>query len=75
MKNKTRIILNGFGRIGRGFLRQLLASPYRNDLEVVAINDIGDAAILAHLFEFDSVHGRFKGDVSFSANGKRWTFS
>lgn len=68
MKAKTRIILNGFGRIGRGFLRLLLTSPYANELEVVAINDIGDAAILAHLFEFDSIHGKFNGNVSFTGN-------
>src|SRR5690554_4173981 len=69
MNKKTRIALNGFGRIGRGLLRQLLASKYAQEIEVVAINDIGDAAILAHLFEFDSVHGRFNGSVSFSGNG------
>ncbi len=69
MKNKTRIVINGFGRIGRGFVRQLLASEYNNELEIVAINDIGDAPILAHLFEFDSIHGRFNGSVSYSETG------
>ena len=67
MKNKTRIVLNGFGRIGRGFLRQLLASNFNDELEIVAINDLGDAAILAHLFEFDSIHGRYNGPVSHNA--------
>lgn len=69
MKNKTRVVLNGFGRIGRGLLRQLIASDYNDELEIVAINDIGDSAILAHLFEFDSIHGRFNGSVSFSETG------
>lgn len=66
MKKKTRIVINGFGRIGRGLVRQLLASEHNGELEIVAINDIGDAAILAHLFEFDSIHGRFNGSVSYS---------
>src|SRR5690554_4206582 len=69
MNNKTRIVINGFGRIGRGFLRQLLASEYNNELEIVAINDIGDIGILAHLFEFDSIHGPFNGSVSHSSTG------
>lgn len=69
MKNKTRIVLNGFGRIGRGLVRQLLASDYNDELEIVAINDIGGAGILAHLFEFDSIHGRFNGAVSHSETG------
>jgi len=66
MKKKTRVAINGFGRIGRGFLRQLLSSPLAEDIEIVAINDLGKADVLAHLFEFDSVHGRFGGRVSFS---------
>ncbi len=68
MNEKTRVAINGFGRIGRGFMRQLLASPYANEIEIVAINDLGKADVLAHLFEFDSVHGRFTGAVTFSEN-------
>ena len=68
MKTKTRVAINGFGRIGRGFLRQLLTSPFADEIEIVAINDLGKADMLAHLFEFDSVHGRFAGAVSFSEN-------
>jgi glyceraldehyde 3-phosphate dehydrogenase len=56
-----RIAINGFGRIGRLTLRNILQ---RDDLEVVAINDLTDAEMLAHLFAYDSVHGRFKGEVS-----------
>jgi len=57
-----KIAINGFGRIGRIFLRSILAKP---GIEVVAINDLTDTSTLAHLFKYDSVHGGFKGDVSF----------
>jgi len=55
----TRIGINGFGRIGRLVLRACRA----NGLEVAAVNDTADARTLAHLFEWDSVHGRFAGTV------------
>ncbi len=55
-----RIAINGFGRIGRIFLRSILARP---GIEVVAINDVTDTATLAHLFKYDSVHRGFKGKV------------
>ncbi len=54
----TRFAINGFGRIGRCVARALHESG-RDDLELVAINDLTDAATLAHLLAFDSVHGRF----------------
>jgi len=57
---KKKIAINGFGRIGRLTLRNLIL---RTDVEVVAINDLTDAATLAHLFEFDSSHRRFFGTV------------
>ncbi|WP_029551327.1 type I glyceraldehyde-3-phosphate dehydrogenase [Thermocrinis jamiesonii] len=56
----VRVAINGFGRIGRSFLRACLLSK---DIEVVAINDLGDTKTLAHLFKYDSVHGVFKGVV------------
>lgn len=57
-----RIAINGFGRIGRNTLRTLI---YRNeDIQVIAINDLTDAATLTHLFKYDSVHGPFHGEVS-----------
>jgi glyceraldehyde 3-phosphate dehydrogenase len=59
-----KIAINGFGRIGRIFLRSVLQLP---DVEVVAINDLTDTATLAHLFKYDSVHRGFKGEVSFDA--------
>jgi len=58
-----RIAINGFGRIGRNVLRSALSGRGKN-LDLVAINDLTDAATLAHLFEFDSVHGRYPGAVS-----------
>jgi len=58
-----RVAINGYGRIGRNVLRALYESGYRDRIQVVAINDLGDAAINAHLTRFDSVHGRFDGTV------------
>ena len=55
--------INGYGRIGRNILRALYESNYRNDIEIVAINDLGDTAFNAHLTKYDSVHGRFPGSV------------
>ncbi|MCX8080059.1 MAG: type I glyceraldehyde-3-phosphate dehydrogenase [Bacteroidia bacterium] len=62
---KVRIGINGFGRIGRVTLRQALE---RNDVEVVAINDLGDLPTMRHLFKYDSVHGIFKGEVEAQQN-------
>jgi glyceraldehyde 3-phosphate dehydrogenase len=58
----VRVAINGFGRIGRNVLRAIIESG-RTDIEVVAINDLGPVETNAHLFRFDSVHGRFKGNV------------
>jgi glyceraldehyde 3-phosphate dehydrogenase len=57
----TRIAINGFGRIGRGFVRAAVESGA--DLEIVAVNDVADAATLAHLLAYDSIYGRFPGAV------------
>ena len=71
-----RIAINGFGRIGRNILRALYTQGYRQDLQIVAINDLGDSAINAHLLKYDSVHGPFDGSVesdgeSLTVNGDR----
>ena len=58
----VRVAINGFGRIGRNVLRAIIESG-RTDIEVVAINDLGPVETNAHLFRFDSVHGRFNGTV------------
>ena len=59
-----RVAINGFGRIGRNVLRALYENNYRDQVEIVAINDLGDAAINAHLFKYDTAHGIFAGEVS-----------
>jgi glyceraldehyde 3-phosphate dehydrogenase len=65
---KIRAAINGFGRIGRNVLRSAKQSE-RNDIDFVAVNDLTDAATLAHLLRYDSVHGRYPGDVEVSDQG------
>lgn len=69
-----RVAINGFGRIGRNILRALYESDKREQIEVVAINDLGDINVHAHLLKYDTVHGRFDGelevdDQTLSVNG------
>lgn len=59
-----KVAINGYGRIGRNVLRALYESGYRDRIQVVAVNDLGDANLNAHLTKYDSVHGRFPGEVS-----------
>src|SRR5919112_183020 len=59
----VRVAINGFGRIGRNILRAI-AEAGRDDIEVVGINDLGPVETNAHLLRFDSVHGRFPGQVT-----------
>jgi glyceraldehyde 3-phosphate dehydrogenase len=71
--SKMRVAINGFGRIGRITMRNLIG---RDDIEVVAINDLTDNKTLAHLFKYDSIHGVFPGEVnsddeSITINGQR----
>lgn len=61
-----RVAINGFGRIGRNILRALYESNQYDDIKIVAINDLGDAEINAHLLKYDTVHGRFNADVKVS---------
>ncbi len=63
---KTRIAINGFGRIGRNLFRLLLNHP---QIEVVAINDIADSKTMAHLVKYDSIHGVLPFDVSYDDKG------
>src|SRR6187397_3502013 len=58
-----RVVINGFGLIGRNVLRAIAESG-RKDIEVVGINDLGPVETNAHLLRFDSVHGRFPGTVT-----------
>ncbi len=63
----TKVAINGFGRIGRLVLRALYEQG-RDDIEVVAINDLGPVETNAHLLQFDSVHGRFQNEVKVKGN-------
>jgi glyceraldehyde 3-phosphate dehydrogenase len=63
----VRVAINGFGRIGRNILRAIAESG-RKDIQVVAINDLGPVETNAHLLRFDSVHGRFPGEVKVSGD-------
>jgi glyceraldehyde 3-phosphate dehydrogenase len=76
MNQKTRIAINGFGRIGRNLFRLLINHP---SIEIVAINDIADNKTMAHLVKYDSIHGKLSYDCSFNekaiiVNGKSYLF-
>jgi glyceraldehyde 3-phosphate dehydrogenase len=60
---KVRVAINGFGRIGRNIVRAIYESG-RQDIDIVAVNDLGPVETNAHLLQFDSVHGRFPHEVS-----------
>ena len=71
-----KVAINGFGRIGRNILRAHYEDGKKHDLQFVAINDLGDAQINAHLLTYDTAHGRFNGSVgvdgdSLVVNGDR----
>lgn len=71
--SKTRIAINGFGRIGRMFLR---VAQTKENFEIVAINDVMKPSTMAHLLKYDSVHRKFQGQIEFNSdhlivNGKR----
>jgi glyceraldehyde 3-phosphate dehydrogenase len=65
----VRVAINGFGRIGRNVFRA--AAKAEADFEIVAVNDLTDAATLAHLLKYDSIHGIYPGDVSSTGSGLR----
>ena len=67
MSKKLRIAINGFGRIGRNVARAIFESG-RTDIDIVAINDLGPVETNAHLMRYDSVHGRFPGEISVSGD-------
>ncbi len=58
-----KVAINGYGRIGRNVLRALYESGRTGEIQVVAVNDLGDARILAHLTRYDTAHGKFPGTV------------
>ena len=59
-----KVAINGYGRIGRNILRALYEGGRNNEVEIVAINDLGDAKTNAYLTQYDSAHGKFPGEVS-----------
>jgi glyceraldehyde 3-phosphate dehydrogenase len=65
----VRLGINGFGRIGRNFYRALTATGA--DIELVAANDLGDKATMAHLLKYDTILGRYPGEISVSDDGIR----
>ncbi|HEX3849287.1 MAG TPA: type I glyceraldehyde-3-phosphate dehydrogenase [Steroidobacteraceae bacterium] len=72
----VKVAINGYGRIGRNILRALYEGKHGADIKIVAINDLGDANHNAHLTRFDTVHGRFRGEVevegdTMTVNGDR----
>ena len=58
-----RVAINGYGRIGRNILRAHYESAGKHDLQIVAINDLGNAQTNAHLTQYDTTHGRFSAPV------------
>ncbi|EKF72785.1 glyceraldehyde 3-phosphate dehydrogenase [Alcanivorax hongdengensis A-11-3] len=67
-ENAMRIAINGFGRIGRCLVRAISEHPRGDQFELVAINDLADFQVLAHLLAFDSTHGRWPYSVHFDGN-------
>jgi len=59
----VKVAINGYGRIGRNVLRALYESKRTNEIQIVAVNDLGDAETNAHLTQYDTAHGRFPGEV------------
>src|SRR3990167_6173486 len=71
-----RVAINGYGRIGRNILRAHYEGGKKNDIQIVAINDLGDAKTNAHLTRYDTAHGKFPGTVvvdgdAMAVNGDR----
>jgi glyceraldehyde 3-phosphate dehydrogenase len=70
VEGMIRVAINGFGRIGRNALRAAFShSQYGKKFEIVAINDLGNTKTLAHLLKYDSIYGRFNGDVKYKEDG------
>ena len=61
----VKIGINGFGRIGRNIFRALHERKDLSDIDIVAINDLGDASTNAHLLKYDTAHGKFNKNVEF----------
>ena len=67
----VKVAINGYGRIGRNVLRAVYESGRNEEIQVVAVNDLGDANTNAHLTQYDTAHGKFPGQVSVEGNSMR----
>ena len=65
----VRVAINGYGRIGRNILRAHYEKKLHPEIQIVAINDLGDIATNVHLTRYDTTHGKFPGDVSVAKEG------
>jgi len=63
-----KVGINGYGRIGRNILRALYEAKRTQEIQIVAINDLGDAQTNAHLTRYDTAHGKFPGEVQVDGN-------
>lgn len=63
-----RVAINGFGRIGRNIMRAHFERGVHSNIEIVAVNDLGDVATNKHLFKYDTTHGKFPGEVTATGN-------
>ena len=63
-----KVAINGYGRIGRNILRALYENNRQHEIQIIAINDLGDVKTNAHLTRYDTTHGKFKGEVSVNGN-------
>src|SRR3989344_3370003 len=70
MTKKIRVGINGFGRIGRAFFRIASARP---EVEIVAVNDLGDIEGMAYLLKYDTVYGKFVDDIAVASDKKSFT--
>ncbi|MBI3626532.1 aldehyde dehydrogenase, partial [Candidatus Uhrbacteria bacterium] len=66
----VRVAINGFGRIGRTTFKTIIEGGFDKRLQVVAVNDLTDVKVLAHLLKYDSVYGRFQGTIATEEGGK-----
>jgi glyceraldehyde 3-phosphate dehydrogenase len=71
---KINVAINGMGRIGRTLLRQAFSNP-NSSINIVAVNNPGDPATYIHLIKYDSVHGKFQGDLSYKEGDNQFTIN
>ena len=65
-----KVAINGYGRIGRNIMRALYESGRTNEIQILAVNDLGDANTNAHLTQYDTAHGKFPGNIDRMAHAE-----